>query len=444
MLGPENLRNIANRLLAACQGAGAEVWIETFDEGLTRFANNAIHQNVAENNLEVTLRVCQDGRSGTATTNRADPAALQRLAEQALTAARLSPVDPNDPGIAFPARVTPAHAFDEETAACPPAERARRVNEICRRVAMDGLSAAGAYSTTAVEVCAANSNGLFAYHPYTTAEIQVSVMGADSSGRGQGAHWQMGQVPVEALGEQALRTARAGAAPRPIPPGEYAVILGPYAVQDIVMALNMHGVNGLAVHEGRSWMVGRTGQQAASPLVSLWDDGLDPDGIPLPFDGEGQPRQRVDILRQGVVGGAVYDRATARKAGAQSTGHALPPNMRGMGAIASNLFFATGENSLEEMIAATQAGLLVTRFWYTRLVAARDCIMTGMTRDGVFWIENGAVAYPVRNLRFTQSYLQALAEVSMVGRDAPLQRAQYGEIYTRVPALKVERFRFTG
>lgn len=438
------MKIIADRLLSACKGAGAEVWIQSFDEGLTRFANNVIHQNVIERNLEVTLRVNLAGKIGTATTNRSDPDGLTALAEAAQAAARLSPVDPEDPGISAPVEVATIHAFDEATAACSPAQRARRVNTVCKAAAQAGLNAAGAYSTAVIEWYMANSNGVRAYHPYTRSEFQTTVMGADSSGRGQGVHWQMDQVPVETLGEQALRTAIAGRGPRSLPAGEYPVILGEYAVLDIVAALNLHGVNGLALCEGRSWMIGRQGHDLVSPLISLWDDGCDPRGLPLPFDGEGQPRRKVDILRAGVVGEAVYDRATAHQAGVAPTGHALPPASRALGALACNLFMAPGQSNLETMIASTPSGLLITRFWYTRLVSARDCMMTGMTRDGVFWVEDGAVAYPVKNLRFTQSYTQALAEVSAVGQTAPLLKAQYGEIYTRVPALKIDRFRFTG
>ncbi len=451
MLGTPTLEKIAHTLLSACAAqrragegpAAAEVWVEAHTTGLTRFANNLIHQNVSETNLEITLRVNLTGQCGTATTNRSQPAALQELAETALTAARLSPLNPAEPGLAAPAVSPNAPAFDEATAACSPTQRAARVLGLCRQAASAGLNAAGAYSTAAVEHFAANSNGLCAYHPYTCAEFQTTLLSGDSSGRGQGVHWQMDALPLEALGQEALRTATAGHNPRTLPPGDYPVILRPYAVLDIIAALNVHGVNGLTLHEGRSWMTGRLGAAIFSPQISLWDDGLDPSGLPQPFDGEGQPRQKVEIIRGGVVGGAVFDRASALLAGQPPTGHALPPAARTQGALAGNLFMAPGAENLEAIIANTPAGLLITRFWYTRLVAARDCVMTGMTRDGVFWIENGAIAYPVTNLRFTQSYVTALAQVSAVSNLAPLLKTQYGEVYARVPALKVEHFRFT-
>ncbi len=444
MLGQKRINEICQFLLRRCEPARAEVWVQVFDESLTRFANNAIHQNVNESNARISLRVSMEGRKGAASTNRIDGDALDLLAQDALDHACCSPVDPDDPGLALPLPVKSVHAFDEATAGCTPEQRAAPVKDLCRKAAGNGLSAAGAYSTSAIEIAAANTNGVFAYHPYTCAELQVTVMGEDSSGRGEGADWQMGRLPVEALGEQAIQAALEGRGPRPISPGEYPVILMPYAVMDLVRNLNVHGVNGLAVVEGRSWMVGRQGKPAASPLVSLWDDGLDPRGIPLPFDGEGQPRQRVDVIRQGTVLDAVYDRATAKKAGrGSSTGHALPPQERTFGALACNLFMAPGRASRQQLLSQAHTALLVTRFHYTRLVKARDCVMTGMTRDGLFWVEDGEVKYPLKNLRFTQSYIEALKNVLAVGDSAPLLKAQYHEAFARVPALLVSSFRFT-
>lgn len=164
----------------------------------------------------------------------------------------------------------------------------------------------------------------------------------------------------------------------------------------------------------------------------------------MPFDFEGTPKRKVDIVQAGVVAGPVYDRKTAQKEGRESTGHGLPPEFRMFGPLASNIFMGNGQASRDEMIRSTQRGLYITRFWYTRLVHPRDCIVTGMTRDGVFLIEGGELAYPVKNLRFTQSYLQALAEVEAVGRESLLLTSDYTGFGTRVPALKIRRFNFTG
>ncbi|HXQ37266.1 MAG TPA: metallopeptidase TldD-related protein, partial [Anaerolineales bacterium] len=191
------------------------------------------------------------------------------------------------------------------------------------------------------------------------------------------------------------------------------------------------------------WMNDRMGGQVMSPLVSIWDDGLDSNGYPTPFDFEGVPKQRVDIVRDGVIGSPVYDTYSARKEGKSSTGHASPSGWGLDTSFPINLFMGAGEHSVDEMIKSTERGLYIATFWYTRPMQPRDAVITGMTRDGVFMIENGEITYPVKNLRFTQSYIKALADVEMVSRDT---RLIIGEPFgtSRVPALKIKAFNFTG
>jgi predicted Zn-dependent protease len=204
------------------------------------------------------------------------------------------------------------------------------------------------------------------------------------------------------------------------------------------------GFSAVALQEGRSFMVGRMGQQIVDPRVSIWDDGASPGGLPWPFDFEGVPKQRVDLIESGVARGVVYDSYRAGKEeGKASTGHALPaPNA--YGPLPLNTFFAPGDASVEEMIANTERGLYVTRFHYTRPVEPAQVIVTGMTRDGTFLIKDGELAYPVKNLRFTQSYLEALNRVEMIGSEPRLLIGLAGIARDRVPALKLGSFAFTG
>jgi predicted Zn-dependent protease len=198
------------------------------------------------------------------------------------------------------------------------------------------------------------------------------------------------------------------------------------------------------MQEGRSFMVGKIGEQIVDPRVSIWDDASDPRGLPLPFDFEGVPKQRVDLIENGVARGVVYDSYRAGKEeGKTSTGHALPaPNS--FGPFPLNTFFGAGDATLEEMIASTERGLYITRFHYTRPVEPTKVVVTGMTRDGTFLIEDGKIACPVRNLRFTQSYLDALNHVDMIGKDHRLLSGMGGLGGTVQPALKLGSFAFTG
>jgi predicted Zn-dependent protease len=187
-------------------------------------------------------------------------------------------------------------------------------------------------------------------------------------------------------------------------------------------------------------MIGKIGQQIVDPRISIWDDGLDPTGIPQPFDFEGVPKQRVEFITNGVATGVVYDSYSAGKEGKQSTGHALPaPNT--FGPFPLNAFFAPGDATVEGMIKSTKRGLYITRFHYTRPVEPTKVVITGMTRDGTFLIENGEIAYPVKNLRFTQSYLEALNGVEAIGVKPKLLEGFGTE---SVPALKLSAFTFTG
>jgi PmbA protein len=196
------------------------------------------------------------------------------------------------------------------------------------------------------------------------------------------------------------------------------------------------------VQEGRSWMNDRIGQRVMSPSVTIVDDGHDEAGLPLPFDFEGVPKQKVILIENGVPRGPVYDTTTARKDGKPSTGHALPPPNT-FGPLALNLVMSPGAATVEEMIRSTERGLYITRFWYTRVVHPRDCVITGMTRDGTFLIEQGELTRPVKNLRFTQGYIPALANVDLIGQEArTLSSGEFGA--SRVPALKLNEFHFTG
>jgi PmbA protein len=444
MIGEKEARKLCEQVLARCQDGEAEVMLTITDGALTRFANNIIHQNVAERDAEFSLRYFLGKQAGSATTNRTDAAGLDELVAHARANAQASPADPAYPGLPEPAVYAPAQAFDQPTASYTPAGRAEAVGVVCRLAAERALNASGAFSTGYTELVIANTRGLFAYHVSTQADFQTVVMSDDSSGRAQGSAWKAGDIPVEALGRRAIQTAERGHKPRKIEPGEYTVVLEHYVTEDILTMLNFYGMGAQAMLEGRSWMNERIGQQVLSPQVTIWDDGLDLQGLPLPFDFEGVPKQRVEIVKDGVPLGPVYDRYTGAKSGKSSTGHALPAQMRGFGPLATNLFMAPGASSVPEMIRTTERGLYVNRFWYTRLVHPRDCVITGMTRDGVFLIEDGELTYPIKNLRFTQSYVQALANVESVGSEAHLLVGEFGRVAARVPALKLNGFTFTG
>jgi len=444
MIEEKDARELCESILLRCKGNPVEITLQYTDSSLTRFANNIIHQNVAERDGEVTLRYMIGKQIGTASTNRMDKAGLDEMVVRAKSNAKTSPEDPNYPGLPEPVNYQRVSAWDATTADYSPEKRARAVGTVCQLAVEKGLNASGAFTTGSDVLMVANSQGVFTYHTRSYADFQTVVMSDDSSGRSQESAWNVDDLNVEGLGKEAIETAVCGRNPRKIDPGEYTVILEHYATEDLINSLNFYGMGAQALQEGRSWMNDRLGKQVMSRNVSIWDDGLDTNGSPLPFDFEGVPKQRVDIVKQGVVMGPVYDRYSGAKMGKPSTGHATPIVFRGFGPLALNLFMAPGDVTVQEMIASTKVGLYINRFWYTRLVHPRECAMTGMTRDGVFKIEDGEVAYPVKNLRFTMPYVQALANVEAVGKASHLLVSEFGGISVRVPGLKIKDFNFTG
>lgn len=442
MLGKTRIQELAQQVLTLSTADQTEVLILTTDTALTRFANSTIHQNVAETDLEVRIRVVLGSRVGVAVTNQTDDESIGRAVQAAVTTASLAPENPDFRSLPQPLLVSSIEAYSPSTAECTPEARANGVGTICALAHQAGMSAFGALTTAVEEIGVVNSLGVGAYHVTTRADINTVVMSGDSSGYAAAFVQDVDQLDYDAIGREALDKCLRSQGPGSLIPGEYAVVLEPYATQDIVMMLAYTGLGALAMQEGRSFMAGLIGQQIVDPRISIWDDGLDPSGMPLPFDFEGVPKGRVDLIERGVARGVVYDTYTAGKEGRSSTGHALPAPSR-MGPLPANLFMATGDSSLEEMVGNTERGIYVTRFHYTRPVEPKRVVITGMTRDGTFMIEDGKLTRPIKNLRFTQSYLEALNSVLAIGRRAQ-DLAAWGFIQTKVPALHLSAFNFTG
>jgi len=444
MLGQKRIQKLIDGILARSTADQTEVVILAGESALTRFAASAIHQNVAEANADVRIRVVLGTRVGVAVTNSLGPQALGQTLEKAMAIARLQPENPQFKSLPEPGPIPAVSAFSAATAGSTPEQRARGAGAICTMARDAGTVASGALTTATLEVAVGNSLGVQAYFTTTRADINTVIMSDNSAGYAAALALDVGDLDFEAIGREALGKCLRSRQPRALEPGEYTVILEPYAVQDFGHMMSYTGFGAVALQEGRSFMAGKIGQPIVDPRISIWDDGLDPAGLPWPFDFEGVPKQRVDLIDQGVARGVVWDTYRAGKEeGRVSTGHALPaPNP--MGPLPLNTFWAPGEASLEEMIRTTERGLYVTRFHYTRPVEPRRVVITGMTRDGTFLIENGAVAYPVKNLRFTQSYLDALNQVEMVGREPHLLPGMAAMACDSVPALKLGRFHFTG
>ncbi|HEX5824293.1 MAG TPA: TldD/PmbA family protein [Candidatus Limnocylindrales bacterium] len=434
----------AERAVELAQVAGAdevEAVVSADEARLTRFANSEIHQNVAETNESLNLRVAIGRRVGVASSNRLDEEGLRRLAETAAAIARNSAELEDWAGLPEP---TPIHelpaAWSDGTAASTPEHRAEGVRAVIAAADAAGVRAFGSFSTSAERLAVANSKGIRAAQRRTTSQLLTVMMAADGgSGYAEAAAVDATTIDAAAIGREAADKAKATANPVSIDPGDWAVVLEEYAVVDILANLAYMGFSALAVQEERSFA--EPGKVIGSELVTIVDDASDPGAMPMAFDYEGVAKQRVVLVERGVCRDVVWDAQTAARSGRQSTGHGLPaPNP--YGPFPLNMVMSPGAASRDELIGGLDRGLLVTRFHYTNPVHPKLAIVTGMTRDGTFLVEGGRIVGPVRNLRFTQSYLAALAGTSAVGRDRRTLRGDFGGVL--VPAIRIDGWTFTG
>jgi len=443
MLGSEKLQEVAEHVLALSSADQTEVLILGSNEYLTRFAVNTVHQNVSETDMAVRVRAVFGKKVGVASGNDLSDDALKKTVEAAETVAQFQQENPEFDSLPAPKPYQEVNAYVEATAVYTPQERAEGVASICAMAQENGLTAAGAFSTAESEIMAANSLGVMAYHRNTLAHLVNVIMSENSSGYATSTNPDISKIDPHAVGQIAVDKALQSRNPTDIQPGAYTVILEESAVADMLLMLGYLGFGALAVQEGRSFMCGHLGEQITGSNISIWDDGLDTRGLALPFDFEGMPKQRVKLIEKGFAKGVVYDTFTAgREKGKTSTGHSLPaPNS--LGPIPVNIFMAPGQSTKEEMLASTKRGIWVTRFHYTNPLHPIKTTLTGMTRDGTFLIEDGKITRPLKNLRFTQSILEAFAQAEMLSTELKVNKV-WGSFSVCAPAAKIHNFTFTG
>ena len=436
MLGKDHCFALLEAALAACECDQAEVIIYSADHALTRFADSTIHQNVAERNAMLSVRAVLGQRVGAARGNQLTVEEARGVARRAKDLAAVSAADPAFASLAEPQPIPEVPSYAAATAASTPEARAAAVQEIAAVVARDDCRASGSLSVETAEMAVGNSLGVRAYAPATEAGLVLVAADDESSGYAEWHGLDLSHLDPGAVAETAVRKCTRGRGAEVIDPGVYRVILEPPAVADMLSMLAWMSFGANAYQEGRSFLSGRLGEKLMGENVSIWDDGTDPRGLAFPFDWEGLPKRKVSLIDRGVAAGVVYDTYSAHKEGKASTGNALPaPNT--YGPLPMHLFLDTGEATKESMIASTARGLLVTRFHYTNIIHEKHTIITGMTRDGTFLIEDGKVTRPVQNLRFTQSILEALNEVDALSTDGQLTGDGYA------PSVKIARFNFT-
>jgi predicted Zn-dependent protease len=463
MLTRERAADIFDRIKKLSSGDEVEVLFSGTRFALTRFANNTIHQNVEDESHVVSVRSVFAGRTARATTNKFDDDSLGRVVESSEALAKVQHPDPDllpmpdvreaaggTGGSPLSPQGLPSRYF-ERTAATTPQLRAAGVKQIVNVAQTHKLSTAGIYSSSESVEGIFNSRGLNQWHAQTLAEVSITMLAGNSSG------WQKVNSPDVThldpllMAEVAAKKALDSANSTEIAPGKYTVILEPSAALDVV-GFMFWDYSGTAILDQRSFLTGRIGTKLFGDNITIWDDVTHPLQTGSPFDGEGMRRARLPLIENGVVKRVVYARGTAErmkrseykdKVGpVEPTGHGFPlPNE--MGEMPQNIVFATPREpqTLSQMIASTERGVLVTRLWYIREVDPYEKICTGMTRDGTFLVENGRITRGVRNFRFNQSLIHMLSNVEAMS--VPLRSCGEESFDMVVPAMKIRDFNFT-
>jgi predicted Zn-dependent protease len=464
MLTKEKAADVFDRLRRLSSADEVEAIFNSSRFALTRFANNIVHQNVEEENSIVSIRTNFGGRSARATANQFDDESLRRAVAASESLAKVQAPDPDllpmptveeaAAGVR-PQDVSP-NRFFEPTAAITPSDRAKAVRGIVSGADRHKLTTAGIYSISDSCEGIFNSRGLAKWHQQTSAEISITMLGADSSGWQKSNSPDVSRLDATRLADIAAQKAVDSAHPRDLAPGKYTVILEPAAVLDIV-GFMFWDFSGMAILDQRSFLNDRIGSRLFGENINIFDDATHPLQSGSPFDGEGMQRQRVQLVENGVARQLVYARATAKKmknsefeskvGPIRPTGHGFPlPNE--VGEAPMNIVFAPagnssggGTQSIEQMIASTERGVYVTRLWYIREVDPYEKIVTGMTRDGTFLVENGKIQAGIRNFRFNESLISMLSKVEAMSE--PVRASGEESFDMVVPAMKVKEFNFT-
>ncbi|MBI3722670.1 TldD/PmbA family protein, partial [bacterium] len=407
MLTEKRAREVVATVLDSAKKAGAdeaEVHLGGGRRALTRFAGNEIHQNVEASTYDVSLRLVYGKRTARTSTTRVDAEGLAELVARTAEVTKLTPedlellpiLDLKEAG-----EVAPGDAVDGPTDAFSAEERAQAVKKLIEPVSKEGYVGAGYFETMRGQrgtFALGNSKGVFRWFDRTSAGFSMTVTAKDSTGWCLAQGPRVGELDPAPLAARAVERAKASASPIDLEPGAYDVIMEPAGVQELMDFLKWGGYSGRAYSEGDTWSAGFLGKKVFGENITIKDDFSDPRDPGAPWDGEGQARTKLVIVDKGVLKELGWDRRSAKKYGGKPTGHGYRlPNLWGGGP--ENVIVDGGKTSIDEMVSSTKRGILLTRFWYCRLVDPKSVAVTGMTRDGTFLVEDGKVTRGIKNMR---------------------------------------------
>jgi len=446
MIGKDKLFSTFEKVVKTSRADETEIVYIGEDNGLTRFANSTIHQNVNESNARILIRTIIGKKIGVAATNSISLNNLKATLRNSFEIAKYQKDNEHFPGLPGPADYTDINTFFESTSRFSPKDRARYVKKVFVRANRRKFTTAGSFATGDGEIAVFNSKGVRCYQPMTIANLGIIAMSDNSSGYSVGLSRKVEDIDPAALADVAVDKAFKSKKPKALEAGDYEVILEPAAVAAFFEWIAFIGFGSKAFIDKTSFLSDNIGKKLMDDAVTIYDDANDTGGIAMPFDFEGVPRKKVTFVEKGIGRGVVFDCTTGHREGVDSTGHALTADEQGEGAMPLNIFIEPGNKTKEEMIASVKKGILVTRFHYINgYIDTPRAVLTGMTRDGTFLIEDGKIKHGIKNLRFTDSLLRAFSDVKGISKDRGLIPPWWGSVgCICMPTMHLGSFKFTG
>lgn len=408
---------------------------------LTRFAESYIHQNVAETNLNLTVKVINEDRISVVEMNSIDDHTISKNIEKAIEVTKIAPKLDYHYSLVTPQSYKIKSKYSKDTANFTPLNRAQLVSQLIKEVNKRGYEAAGAFKTEVSTLLVANSEGVFAFDRETKVDFNCVITRDNSTAYTSFIDSDINNFNIKKITDELLETAFKNVEQIEIEPGAYTVILSPGAVAEILNYAGYTAFNGKMIMEGKSFVCHNQGKKIFPETITVSDDPFNELTLPIPFDLVGYPREKIDLIKDGVIKDGVYDHLTALKYNRKCTGNTLPPEYASFGALPFNLVMEEGSNFVGEMISSTKKGIYVSRFHYVNILNPMSVQLTGMTRDGTFLIEDGKLTRAIKNMRFNTSVIDMLKAVDMISKERQIKSGFIGP--TVAPYLRTNNFTFS-
>jgi len=434
-------RELVKRIKTYLKKSDFEVVVIENNSELTRFAQSYIHQNVAETDLDLTLKVINEDRISIVEVNSIDEQVLSKNIEKAIELAKISPKLDYHYQLVKPQLYKIKSKYSEKTANFTPLKRAHLINHLIKEVNREGYEAAGAFKTEETTLLVANSEGVFAFDQGTKVDFNGVITKDNSTAYASFIDSDISNFNIKKITDELLSVAFKNVDQVEIEPGIYTVILSPEAVASILDYTAYTAFNGKLIAEGKSFFSANRRKKIFPEIITILDNPLDEFTLPMPFDFVGYPREKIYLIKDGVIVDGVYDHLTALKYNLKCTANTLPPESASMGAIPFNLVMKGGEDNIRDIISNTKKGVYITRFHYVNVLNPMSVQLTGMTRDGTFLIEDGKIIKAIKNMRFNTSVIDMLKAVDMISKERQTKKGFVGPVVA--PYLRTKNFTFS-